>query len=226
MKNEEEVTDKSATKSKNKIFSWTLTSATLGFIAWTLSNGPTALQNLRNLPNEIVKTWSAYSSWLHEDSEWTGAWSASPEGHVNAAEMALSDSNLVITLSSSRGKIDGTIASKSLCRELPFFNFVLAEGEVSTFGGNAEIKAYDYIGGKRIELASLALRRRGAVMQVIFEDGPMQVIDSPVRIARNPRNSDSEEPQPDHEYCAEERRAFFKRIASDSIQQNVDNVEN
>ncbi|MCC5075659.1 hypothetical protein ABQE73_09535 [Xanthomonas campestris pv. campestris] len=191
------------------------------FLGWILLSGPTALQNSRILPDEVNKTWHAFSSWLHEDEEWTGTWSATPEGYVDFEEMLLSDTDLIITLSSSEGNLSGTVASKSICRAMPLFNFNLLEGSVSALGSRAEIKVFDHIGGKRLDLGSIQLRRNGPVMDVIAGAIFLQVLPVPVRIARHPNGSESSQPEPMSDYCAKEREALFEKLRNESGDEKI-----
>ncbi|WP_143703405.1 hypothetical protein [Xanthomonas oryzae] len=194
-----------------KLAIWAAISSAIGFFAWILINGPTALQNSRALPSETIKTWETFSAWLHEDEEWNGYWSASSEGYINSSEMDLSNSDLVLILSASNGELSGTVASKSICRAIPLFNYNLVDGKISITGNTAKILIYDYIGGRRVELESLQLRRDGPVIEVISRGGLLQMPDSPVRIARRPDRSKDENLEPDHQYCREERNDFFER---------------
>ncbi|SMQ97127.1 hypothetical protein [Xanthomonas fragariae] len=199
-----------------KITFWSLLAPIFIFFGWILISGPTALQNSRILPDEVNKTWNAFSSWLHEDEEWTGTWSATPEGYVDFEEMRLSDTDLIITLSSSKGCLSGTVASKSVCRAMPLFNFNLLEGNVSALGGRADIKVYDHVGGKRLDLGYIQLRRNGPVMDVIAGAMFLQVLPAPVRIARHPNGSESSQAEPMSDYCAKEREALFEKLRNES----------
>ncbi|MBB5882956.1 hypothetical protein GGR74_004206 [Xanthomonas arboricola] len=206
-------------RSRQKPGVWTLSKlaicaaipSVLGFFTWLLINGPTALQNSRALPSETIKTWSTFSAWLHEDEEWNGYWSASSEGYINSSEMDLSNSDLVLILSASNGALSGTVASKSICRAIPLFNYNLVDGKISITGNTANILIYDYIGGRKVELESLQLRRDGVVIEAVSRGGLLQMPVSPVRIARRPHDSKDENLEPDHQYCLEERNAFFER---------------
>ncbi|MBB4591873.1 hypothetical protein [Xanthomonas cannabis] len=195
-----------------KLVIWAAIPSVFGFFAWILINGPTALQNSRALPSETIKTWSTFSAWLYEDEEWNGYWSASSEGYINSSEMDLSNSDLVLILSASNGALSGTVASKSICRAIPLFNYNLVDGGISITGNTASITIYDYIGGRKVELESLRLRRDGAVIEATSRGGLLQMPDSPIRIARRPHGSKDDNLEPDHQYCLEERNALFEKV--------------
>ena len=110
---------------------WVIATATAGVLFTALLNAPTILENVRKLPASIVRTKAQYLSWLHSDSEWTGKWSSSPEGIVDMEDMHLSNVDMQITIWASQGGIDGTIATKKICKEIPLFDFVLLKGQVS-----------------------------------------------------------------------------------------------
>ncbi|NJC43811.1 MULTISPECIES: hypothetical protein [Xanthomonas] len=211
-----QVAHKMAPLHMKKITFWSFLTSIFIFLSWIFLSGPTALQNLRILPDELNKTWHAFSSWLHEDEEWTGTWSANPEGYADVEEMRLSDTDLVITLSSSEGILSGTVASKSICRAMPLFNFNLLEGRVSALGGSADIKVFDYVGGKRLDLGSIQLRRDGSAVDVIAGAIFLQVLPVPVRIARDPNRSESSQPEHMSDYCAKEREALFEKLRNES----------
>src|SRR3546814_15367641 len=109
------------------------------------------LQNARIIPKEVRETATQYQSWVKEDSEWTGHWSASPEGLADIADMQLSTVDMQITIWASQGEIDGTIATKEICKAIPVFNYVLLRGEV--FGNTATVTAWDIVLGHKTEFA-------------------------------------------------------------------------
>src|SRR3546814_5171951 len=97
---------------------WVLISGTAVVISAVLLNAPQMLQNARIIPKEVRETATQYQSWVKEDSEWTGHWSASPEGLADIADMQLSTVDMQITIWASQGEIDGTIAKKEICKAI------------------------------------------------------------------------------------------------------------
>jgi hypothetical protein len=85
-------------------------------VAAILINGPQALHNSRLLPSEVSKTISQFRGWVKEDSDWTGKWTAHPESFADLTDMQLSDVDLEIVIWATEGQIDGTIATKRLCK--------------------------------------------------------------------------------------------------------------
>ncbi|MDD9177063.1 hypothetical protein ERW49_18930 [Aliivibrio finisterrensis] len=187
---------------------WVVVVGISAVVSTLLIQGPTMLQNARVLPKEIKKTSDQFHSWVKEDKEWTGHWSAFPEGTVDMADLNLSDVDLQITLRSTNGNIDGTIATKKICQDIPVFDFILLTGEVS--GNIAKVVAWDIIGGHRKEFATLTLSREGYVMTVIPNTGFTSWFPTTAKIARRP--IDSDDPQPDAEFCSEEKAALFERL--------------
>ena len=103
---------------------WVVVSATSVVVSAILLKGPTLLQNARILPAEVRQTASQFQSWAKDDAAWTGHWSSFPEGIVDMADMHLSNVDMQITIWASQGDIDGTIATKSICRSIPALNYI------------------------------------------------------------------------------------------------------
>ncbi|BCI77615.1 MULTISPECIES: hypothetical protein [Vibrio] len=187
---------------------WVVAAATSALVSTILIQGPTMLQNARILPKEIKETSDQFQSWVKEDADWTGHWSSFPEGMVDMADLDLSDVDLEITIHATNGNIDGTIATKKICKSIPVFDFVLLRGKVN--GNQAEVVAWDIIGGKKTDFASLTLVRDGYLMQVTPKEGMTSWFPTQARIARRP--TDSKDPQPDTSYCAEEKKELYEQF--------------
>lgn len=188
---------------------WVVMSATTIAVSALLLKGPTLLQNARILPAEIRQTTSQFQSWAKEDSAWTGHWSSFPEGIVNMADMRLSDVDMQITIWASEGNIDGTIATKSICKSLPVFNYVLLRGEVT--GKTARVTAWDILEGHKTDFAELELVRDGDVITVTPTAGRKEWFPSIARLGQHPDESGTQ-PEPDQTFCNEERKAFLESI--------------
>ncbi|OZB82717.1 MAG: hypothetical protein B7X28_03215 [Halothiobacillus sp. 13-55-253] len=188
---------------------WVVASATGVVVSAILLEGPTLLQNTRILPGEVRQTVSDFQSWAKEDSAWTGHWSSFPEGIVDMADMRLSDVDMQITLWASQGDIDGTIATKSICRSIPVLNYVLLRGEVS--GNTAKVIAWDIVHGHKTDFAELKLVRDGEVVTVTPTSGRKDWFPTTARLGRHPGESGAE-PEPDQTFCDEERKALFNKL--------------
>jgi hypothetical protein len=190
---------------------WFIIAGVASALAFVLVSGPDALRNSRILPSEVATTISAFRSWVKEDSEWTGKWTAQPEGYADIEDMQLSDVDLEIFIWATEGQIDGTIATKRLCKEIPLFNYVLLEGTVT--GDLAHVTAWDLIGGHRVEFAQLTLDRNGYMMTVTPNAGHTDWFPMKALIARDPSApEDREELNPDHTFCAAEKAEFFRKM--------------
>lgn len=190
---------------------WFVISATAVVVSTILLNGPAMLQNARILPKEVIETKRQFKSWVKEDEEWTGHWSSFPEGIVNMEDLGLSDVDMEITIWASEGYIDGTIATKKICKSIPVFNYILLRGEVN--GSTAHVIAWDVIQGHKTDFAELSLQREGEVLTVIPVSGQVAWFPESARLGRTPRESGIE-PESDHSFCTEERKEFFKKIHS------------
>ena len=190
---------------------WVIASGIFAILGAILINGPEALRNSRILPLEASKTISQFRSWVKEDSDWTGRWTAHPEGFVDLADMQLSNVDLEIIIWATEGRIDGTIATKRLCKELPIFNYILLEGSV--FGNSAKVTAWDIVGGHRVEFARLTLERDGYLMTVTPTAGNKEWFPVSARIARDPSAPEEKDKlDADHTYCAAEKAELFKSL--------------
>lgn len=128
------------------------------FLAWVLLNGVTALQNAEQLPDAYIKTRDSILSRYYNDSSWTGVWSSNPEGYIDTGDVTLSSVDIYLQLRAAQGSVEGTIATRNLCTQLPFaMDGVLFKGEVS--GKAVRGLAYDYIGGKQVQLALVSIKQ-------------------------------------------------------------------
>ena len=187
---------------------WVLISGTAVVVAAVLLNAPQMLQNARILPKEVGETTAQFRSWLNEDSEWTGNWSAHPEAYADLADMRLSDVDMQITIWASQGEIDGTIATREICKSIPVLNYVLLRGEV--FGNTAHVIAWDIVQGHKQDFAELRLVRDDNVITVTPTNGMKDWFPSIARLARSSPEPKSE-PEPDQSFCDPERKAFFNK---------------
>jgi hypothetical protein len=195
---------------------WFVISATAVVVSTILLNGPIMLQNARILPKEVIETKKQFKSWIKEDKEWTGHWSSFPEGIVNMGDLNLSDVDMQITIWSSEGYIDGTIATKKICKSIPVFNYILLRGEVN--GDTARVIAWDIIQGHKTDFAELTLQRDEEVLTVTPVSGQMTWFPESARLGRTPRKAGAE-PEPDQSFCTEERKEFFKELNSTKLKQ-------
>jgi len=190
---------------------WVILSGVLAVVSAVFLSGPEALRNLRILPQEISTTISQFRSWVNEDEEWTGHWTAHPEIYADVADLQLSDVDMQITLWAKEGRLDGTIATKNICKSLPIVNYVFLEGSVS--GDSARVKAWDTIGGHRVDFADLLLERDGHLMTVTPTAGRTDWFSATARLAVDPVSSDDRDQMDSaHTFCAEERAALFDRL--------------
>jgi hypothetical protein len=190
---------------------WVVASATSVVVSAILLKGPTLLQNARVLPNEVRQTASQFQSWAKEDAEWTGHWSSFPEGIVDMADMHLSNVDMQITIWASQGNIDGTIATKNICKSIPVLNYVLLRGEVS--GNTAHVTAWDIVQGHKIDFAELKLVRDGNVIVVTPSFGRKDWFPATARLGRHPAEQ-GVEPKSDQTFCAQEQKTFFEKLRS------------
>jgi hypothetical protein len=164
---------------------WLVASA-VGAVAFTLGlNGPTILQNLRKMPAEVSATSDQYFSWLKEDEKWTGNWSTFPEYIVNMEDMKLSENvDLKISLISTNGEIGGEVSTGEICKNVPYFDFLMLRGKVS--GKTAHVIVWDIIGGKTVEFGELDLIREDDVITVKPLSGNTKWFPAGARIGMHP----------------------------------------
>lgn len=169
---------------------WVVATA-VGAIAFTLGlNGPTLLQNIRKLPAELEMTRDQYLGWLKEDAAWTGHWSTFPEGVVDIADMKLSEGvDLKISLQAKNGEVGGTIASGTICSQLPIFDFLLLRGSVS--GNVANMEVWDIIGGHARVFERFKLVRENDIITVLPDAGDRSWFTAGARLGRHPDEDES-----------------------------------
>ena len=189
--------------------SWVVVTAIVGVLFTALLNAPTLLDNARKLPASYQQTKAQYLTWLHEDSDWTGNWSSFPEGLIDVEEMRLSDVDMQITIWASQGNIDGVIGTRAICKQFPFWDYVLLRGNVS--GDSAEVVAFDYIGGLSRDFAQLQLERNGNVLTITPVSGQKDWFPATARLGRHPRAPDAK-PDPDMDFCDEELKSFIQEL--------------
>lgn len=162
--------------------------AIVTIVAWTLLNGVTALQNAEQLPDAYYKTRDSILSRYYNDSSWTGVWSSNPEGYVDSADVALSSVDVYLQLRTAQGAVEGTIATKKLCGILPFaMDGVLFTGKVS--GKAIYGSAYDYIGGKQVQLAFVSIKQETedpSIVTIHFTKDQFEAFPSQVYIRSDP----------------------------------------
>lgn len=185
---------------------WFVISATAVVVSTVIINGPSLLENARKLPSEYSETSNQFKSWIYDDSGWTGNWSGHPEMYADIADMNLSDVDMKITLSSMGGFIDGTIATKEICKRVTIYNYVILTGEVDITGKSAVVIAWDIFQGQKVNFAKLRLNRDGEIMTVIPEEGMKDLFPQEARIAWDGPI------EYDHSFCLEERKEIFKSL--------------
>ncbi|MDI5934676.1 hypothetical protein [Halomonas kalidii] len=160
-------------------------------VAFTLGlNGPTLLQNIRQLPSEVETTRDQYLSWLKEDAEWTGDWSTFPEGIVDMGDMQLSEGvDLKLSLQAKNGELGGTIATSAVCANMPVFDFLLLRGTVR--GDTANVEAWDIVGGHQRVFESLTLVREGEVITVSSSNGAASWFPQGARVGKHPEANEA-----------------------------------
>jgi len=180
--------------------------ATVTFLAWVLLNGVAAMQNAEQFPDIFAKTRDSLLSRYYDDSSWTGVWSNSPEGYADSSDVTLSDVDVYLQLQTAQGTVDGTIATRKLCRQLPFaVDGVLFRGEVS--GKVIHGMAFDYIGGKQVKLASVSIQRDAidaSVLTVYVTEDGLESFPLKARIRRDFNKKPMDIQADDGTYCEAE----------------------
>lgn len=125
------------------------------------------------------------------------------------ADMKLSDTDMQITIWSKEGEIDGTIATKKICKSVPLVNYVLLRGKVS--GNTATVVAWDIVQGHKKDFALLNIVRDGEVITVAPTEGFKEWFPATARLGKHPLEA-GKVPEPDQTFCAEERKSFFEKI--------------
>lgn len=174
-----------------------------------LANGPMVLSNAEKLPAEFERVSGRFLSWYYEDQAWEGLWSAKPEGYVDIGDMKLSDTDIKLHLVAEHGRIGGEIATKSICRAIPMFDYLLLEGKVS--GDTATITAFDFIGAERKNFFRFTAKRDGVVITVSLKDGAQEWLPASVRIGLHP-HGDGDPYDQLTGTCSVEKEELMKKI--------------
>lgn len=190
---------------------WFIIIALGGITSAVLLKGPEILQNARILPLEIGKTVSQFQSWVYEDSEWTGHWTAYPEGLIGISDLNLTEVDFELTINSNEGEIIGSIATKEICKTIPFFNHILLSGNVS--GNHATVVAFDYINGQEKSFALLDLERKENIITVKTIRDPISLFPPVARLAKQPGSSATSESNT--VYCEKERKTILNTLTTE-----------
>ncbi|MFZ3004068.1 MAG: hypothetical protein WA071_27400 [Undibacterium umbellatum] len=182
---------------------WIILTAAGTLLVAVLMQGPTILENSVKLPEEIESVWNKFSSWKGNDTEWTGIWSNAAEGFVDSADMKLSAIDLRFEIETSKGKLNGTVAARTICKIFPAWNFVLVSGNSSW--NSASVEVFDFFAGKKQRLALLELERDGPVLTVRSIEDPGQLFPKESRLALHPEMEIEKEKEIRDAYCSAER---------------------
>lgn len=175
-----------------------------------VAHGPTLLANAEKLPSDFQHVSGQFLSWYYEDREWEGLWSANPGGYVDMGDMKLSDVDIKLRLAAEQGRIGGEIATKSICRAVPMFDYLLLEGKVS--GNTAKVTAFNFIGGERKNFFRFTMQRDGVVITISLKEGSPAWFPSAARIGRHPGTEDRYKSLTGT--CSVEKEALLKQIQS------------
>jgi hypothetical protein len=182
--------EKSKAKSGEQWYkkAWPWITTTVVLLGWILTNGVTVIQNTAELPDTYVKARSALLARYYDDSAWTGVWSNSPEGYVDSGDVQLSEVDVYLQLETSEGIVNGTIATRKLCTQLPFaIDGVLFKGQVA--GNSIKGVAYDFIGSKEVKIASIVIEndsKNTSLLTVQVSDDELHSFPAGARIRRHP----------------------------------------
>ncbi|WP_249691604.1 hypothetical protein [Stappia sp. WLB 29] len=166
---------------------------------------------LRAIPGEFRKTSDEFWGWYHNDAAWTGYWTNSPEGYVDAPDMNLSDESMVVDLIVEKGVIDGTISTKPICGATPFNEFFLVRGTISG-SKSATIIVWDIFQGDKADIAKLELRRDGVILTVVPKEGTTRLFPKEARLALDPTKQGSTETGRG-EFCEGKREDVVKSLS-------------
>lgn len=168
------------------------------------------LSNAEQLPSTFARVKDGLLGWYFEDEKWTGRWSIAPLSYsVNQEELReeeqLSGVDVRLEIKSKHGEIEGTIATKRICAAIPAFDFIHVTGSVSENKprNQAEILAYDVIGGRTKDFARLTLNRTGDTMIVTPQEEAGSWFPDRAKIDRH---SDDDQNEEFHDLCQEEKK--------------------
>lgn len=195
-----------------KVGAWIVGLPLVGAVASAVVLNPTNFfGGLRAIPGEVRKTSDEFWGWYHDDTAWTGYWTNSPEGYVDAPDMNLSNESMVVDLVVKKGVIDGTISTKPICGATPFNDFFLVRGNVSG-SKSATIIVWDVFQGHKADIAKLELQRDGVVMTVVPKEGTTRLFPKEARLALDPTKQGSIEAGRG-EFCEGKREAVTKALS-------------
>ena len=195
-----------------KVGAWIVGLPLVGAVVSAVVLNPTNFfGGLRAIPGEVRKTSDEFWGWYHDDAAWTGYWTNSPEGYVDAPDMKLSTESMVMDLVVEKGVIDGTISTKPICGATPFNDFFLVRGNVSG-SETATIVVWDIFQGHKADIAKLELQRDGVVMTVVPKEGTVRLFPKEARLAFDPTKEGSIEAGRG-EFCEGKREAVTKALS-------------
>ena len=114
---------------------------------------------INSFMSEAPKAKESVADWLLLDQDYTGMWTSSVEGWVDATDEELNSSTasggpLSLRMRVYNGRVEGEIESAGLS-EIYVYSAILLEGEKRDNG--IDLLAYDYVGGKKTNLALMRL---------------------------------------------------------------------
>ena len=130
--------------------------------------------------DEGPKAKESVADWLLLDQNYTGMWTSNLEGWVDATDQELNSSTLSggpvsLRMRVYNGRVEGEIESVGLT-EIYVYSAALLEGEKR--GDGIDLLAYDYVGGKKTNLALMRLtledeeQRLPLHLETIKQGGP------------------------------------------------------
>ncbi|CAH0338925.1 hypothetical protein [Rhizobium sp. CECT 9324] len=114
---------------------------------------------INSFTSEAPKAKESVADWLLLDQDYTGMWTSSLEGWVDATDQELNSSTdsggpVSLRMRVYNGRVEGEIESTGLS-EIYVYSAILIEGEKRDNG--IDLLAYDYVGGKKTNLALMRL---------------------------------------------------------------------
>lgn len=194
--------------------SWVVISASVAVVSSLVGivlKSNDAVTQLELLPSKVAHAKEQFLTWYHDDGEWAGVWSGSPEGVVDAKDMHLSeDSDLFMELTANQGQLGGMVGTKKLCPLSPLVGYALLEGKVS--GNTGTVVVFDIVGGARRNYAQLTLRREDGVITVTPSEGHPELFSGPARLGRGVELDRNELDATWAEHCKSEREEFRRTV--------------
>ncbi|MGX5667670.1 hypothetical protein ACWKW9_17005 [Rhizobium daejeonense] len=135
---------------------------------------------INSFMSEAPKAKESVADWLLLDQDYTGMWTSSVEGWVDATDEELNSSTasggpVSLRMRIYNGRVEGEIESAGLTK-IYVFSAILIEGEKRDNG--IDLLAYDYVGGKKTNLALMRLtlndedERLPLQLETIKQGGP------------------------------------------------------